>query len=199
MFICCFKKPCVGCVLPSEMSGGQQIYHEKQSKQLCALHTLNNLFQNSKAFTKEELDNLCYQLTPNSWINPHRSVLGLGNYDVNVIMAALQARSYDLTWWDKRKTLSPSDIDSSFGLILNLSSPSKVTNLFYPFKSKHWLAIKRFGNKYFNLDSKLQSPEEIGGTAEVKQYLQKHLQDKECELFLVTTSKQCTLATAEHL
>lgn len=182
------------------MSGELRIYHEKQSKQLCALHTLNNLFQNSEAFSKGELDDLCCQLTPSSWINPHRSMFGLGNYDVNVIMAALQRKNHDLIWWDKRKTLSASDIDNAFGLILNLPSPNRVTNLFYPFKSKHWLAIKRFGCKYFNLDSKLLSPEEVGSTAEVKQYLQKQLEDKECELFLVTTSKQqCTLATAEHL
>ena len=66
------------------------IYHEKQSRQLCALHTLNNLFQKSDTFTKALLDDLCLQLTPNSWINPHRSIFGLGNYDVNVVMAAVQ-------------------------------------------------------------------------------------------------------------
>ena len=37
------------------------IYHEKQSKELCALHALNNLFQDEKAFTKSELDNICYK------------------------------------------------------------------------------------------------------------------------------------------
>lgn len=36
------------------------IYHEKQVKELCALHALNNLFQN-KYFTKQTLDALCVE------------------------------------------------------------------------------------------------------------------------------------------
>jgi len=35
------------------------IYHEKQSRELCALHALNNLFQDRHAFTKRDLDNIC--------------------------------------------------------------------------------------------------------------------------------------------
>ena len=37
------------------------IYHEKQSKELCALHALNNLFQNEKAYTKKDLNDICYK------------------------------------------------------------------------------------------------------------------------------------------
>ncbi len=37
------------------------IYHEKQVKELCALHTLNNLFQ-EKYYTKAILDDICVQL-----------------------------------------------------------------------------------------------------------------------------------------
>ena len=36
------------------------IYHEKQVKELCALHALNNLFQN-KYFTKQTLDEICVE------------------------------------------------------------------------------------------------------------------------------------------
>lgn len=36
------------------------IYHEKQVKELCALHALNNLFQ-EPFFTKAMLDNLCVE------------------------------------------------------------------------------------------------------------------------------------------
>ena len=35
------------------------IYHEKQSRELCALHALNSLFQDGKAFSKKELDSIC--------------------------------------------------------------------------------------------------------------------------------------------
>ena len=39
---------------------GVRIYHEKQIKELCALHALNNLFQESY-FTKAMLDDICVQ------------------------------------------------------------------------------------------------------------------------------------------
>lgn len=81
-----------------------RIYHERQSKQLCALHALNNLFQDSTAFRQQDLDAICKELAPDSRIfNPHRSVLGLGCYDVNVIISALSKKGFDVIWFDKRK------------------------------------------------------------------------------------------------
>jgi len=74
-----------------------------QVRQLCAVHALNNLFQEQGAFTKEHLDNICSSLSPNTWISPHKSLLGLGNYDINVIMSALQLKGYEAIWFDKRK------------------------------------------------------------------------------------------------
>jgi len=53
-----------------------------------------------------ELDAICFSLTPNNYINPHRSILGIGNYDVNVLMAALQNKGYSAFWFDKRKLVS---------------------------------------------------------------------------------------------
>lgn len=46
---------------------------------------------------------LFYRLSPDTMLNPHKSVLGTGNYDVNVIMAALQHKGHAAVWWDKRK------------------------------------------------------------------------------------------------
>lgn len=73
-----------------------------QMKELCALHALNNLFQ-EKEFNKQELDEICYNLSPDVWINPHKSLLGLGNYDINVIMSALQRKNFEAIWFDKRR------------------------------------------------------------------------------------------------
>ena len=41
---------------------GQQllIYHEKQQKELCALHALNNMYQ-EPYFTKKILDDICIE------------------------------------------------------------------------------------------------------------------------------------------
>lgn len=77
---------------------------ELQVKELCALHALNNLFQ-ERGFSKQELDQICYSLSPDVWINPHKSLLGFGNYDINVIMAALQRRGHEAVWFDKRRSV----------------------------------------------------------------------------------------------
>ena len=37
----------------------KKIYHERQHFELCALHALNNVFQDPNAFTKEQLDEIC--------------------------------------------------------------------------------------------------------------------------------------------
>ena len=84
------------------MSKEKEIYHEQQSLQLCALHALNNLFQ-KQILTKADLDKICIDLTPQTWFNPHKSALGIGNYDINVIMGALQQRGFEAKWFDKRR------------------------------------------------------------------------------------------------
>ena len=40
-----------------------EIYHERQVKEMCALHALNNLFQDGKAFTKKDMDEICLRYT----------------------------------------------------------------------------------------------------------------------------------------
>lgn len=71
------------------------IYHEKQIRELCLVHALNNLFQSKiissfslinnlfiiyyilakEEFMKSELDNICKKLSPEQWINPHRYLI----------------------------------------------------------------------------------------------------------------------------
>lgn len=107
------------------------IYHEKQRRELCALHALNNVFQDGTAFSRDTLQDICQRcqrhpwvhtdmipcefwqvtcsfpfcrLSPSTLVTPHKkSMLGNGNYDVNVIMAALQTRGFEAVWWDKRR------------------------------------------------------------------------------------------------
>ena len=55
-------------------------------------------------------------------------------------------------------------VDEVFGLILNVPSDYKLLGFVpMPFNSKHWIAIRSLpeGN-YYNLDSKLEKPVEIG-------------------------------------
>ncbi|MEE6516173.1 hypothetical protein FKM82_025424 [Ascaphus truei] len=80
----------------------EAVFHERQRLELCAVHALNNLLQ-SHVFSQQHAEEICRGLAPDSRFNPHRSVLGTGNYDVNVIMAALQTLDYAAVWWDKRR------------------------------------------------------------------------------------------------
>ncbi|MBN3299958.1 JOS2 protein, partial [Amia calva] len=87
---------------------GTGLYHERQCWELCAVHALNNLLQRPQ-FSKQSADSICTDLSPQSVLNPHRSVLGTGNYDVNVIMAALLSQGLRAVWWDRR-SLSPQSV-----------------------------------------------------------------------------------------
>lgn len=163
------------------MNGREQaIYHEKQVRELCALHALNNLFQEKECFTKSELDVICHTLSPDNWINPHKSVLGLGNYDINVIMKALQKKDCEAIWFDKRKYMQvncraqlaycfsffrdPSclNLHNILGLILNVPSDYKISFVTLPLRRRHWVTIRQINGFYYNLDSKLDMPQLIG-------------------------------------
>ena len=55
-------------------------------------------------------------------------------------------------------------MDNVFGFILNVPSEFKVLGL-VPLPGKHWLAIKKLGGSYYNLDSKLHKPVKIGNVS----------------------------------
>uniref|UniRef100_A0A2C9K6S3 Josephin-2 n=1 Tax=Biomphalaria glabrata TaxID=6526 RepID=A0A2C9K6S3_BIOGL len=166
-------------------AGDKQLYHERQVKELCALHALNNLMQKKDAFTKKDLDDICLRLSPDTFINPHRSMLGLGNYDVNVIMAALQEKGYETIWFDKRKKVNVLIPDKIMGFILNTPTDYKLGFVKLPIHRKHWIAIRWLNGKYMNLDSKLDAPCAIGDEASLLEYLGSELSNGDKELLLV--------------
>lgn len=75
-----------------------------------------------------------FRLAPQCVVNPHRSVLGTGNYDVNVIIAALQSRDLAAVWWDKRRWAQHL-IETAFLLCFTAQIQHTATlNCFLP----HW-------------------------------------------------------------
>ncbi|XP_071035493.1 josephin-1 isoform X2 [Parasteatoda tepidariorum] len=163
--------------------GEKNIYHEKQVKEMCALHALNNLFQDKEAFNKQTLDNICHSLSPDNLVNPHKSVLGLGNYDVNVLMAAVQLKGYEAIWFDKRRDPSNIDFTKIYGLILNV--PSEMKFLPLRLNRKHWIAVKEIEGTFYNLDSKLDRPSVIGKESDLMSYLREQIRGKDREIFLI--------------
>lgn len=176
------------------MESNLGIYHERQSRQLCALHVLNNLLQ-EKAFTKSDLDDICTQMAPTSyqWWNPHRSPLGLGNYDVNVMMFALQMKNLQAIWFDKRKSLNSIRPAAALGFILNVPSSSRTTHWLPSaiLSLKHWIAIRKIGTDelYFDLDSHLPEPKYIGKEEDLLTYLQTELSSDNRELLIVVDNQ----------
>ncbi|XP_055918076.1 josephin-like protein [Eupeodes corollae] len=169
---------------------GDEIYHERQRYQLCALHALNNLFQ-SDIYTKAQLDEVCKNLSPKVWINPHRSVLGLGNYDVNVIMTALQERGCEAAWFDKRKDPSCINLEEVVGFILNIPADYKFGYVTLPIKKRHWIAVRKVNNgQYYNLDSKLDSPNCIGDQDSLLSFLRLQLESNDRELFIIVQASE---------
>ena len=108
--------------------------------------------------SSEELDEICLRLNPATVLNPHKSMLGTGNYDINVIMSALNSRyvhfhifchaefmifrSYQAVWHDKRKKVSSIELARVSGVILNTMSTMQVGFFKLPIRRRHWVAIQ---------------------------------------------------------
>ncbi|KAL4452415.1 hypothetical protein ABPG75_008077 [Micractinium tetrahymenae] len=141
----------VECPLPA--------YHERQRLQRCLQHSLNNLLQRP-AVGCADLDELANQLAPGRALqplfHPHRTLF-LGNWDVNVLELALQRHGKELQWHDLRDaSFQKLDLDACFGLILNIRADGMVTRLL---GGRHWVALRRLGGRWWNLDSSLPAPQ----------------------------------------
>ncbi|CAG8650946.1 36448_t:CDS:2, partial [Racocetra persica] len=143
----------------------EEIYHERQKLWFCGQLQY-------KAFSKEQLDDIALNLSKKTdssikklnflYINPHKSVFGVGNYDINVLEAALKQFDLEIQWFDSRKdirTVIQFTDPTLFGIILNTQ-----TSRLYFWTSNHWIAVKPFFNneggipEIYNLDSKLPKP-----------------------------------------
>ncbi|CAL8102247.1 unnamed protein product [Calicophoron daubneyi] len=172
----------------------QTIYHEKQSRMLCALHALNNVLQD-KIFSKNSLDEIADNLCPSALLNPHKNFLGLGNYDANVLVLALQQCGYDIVWCDKRKTVREHnlDMDNILGFILNTLCRRHVFTVPLPYAGSHWISFRRLTingvTQYYNLDSKLRSPQAIASSdSEFLDYIEGRLREfPETQLLFVVS------------
>ncbi|VDO94066.1 unnamed protein product [Heligmosomoides polygyrus] len=156
------------------------MYHERQSRQMCLVHALNGLLQRPH-FTPEALDEICYSLNDSRWFNPHRSMLGLGNYDANVLMSALAMHDYNVVWFDGRLPVERIRFENLDALIINVP-----TRHYLPFwKGRHWYTIlHREPGRFFNLDSKLPGPMELYDVTEHCRYLLSNTEDAN-QIFLV--------------
>ncbi|GLJ31232.1 hypothetical protein SUGI_0626290 [Cryptomeria japonica] len=158
----------------------KKIYHEKQHLQFCLLHALNNLLQGNEVFTRAQLDAIANELTlidpekniawnPLSVVwKPHHNAL-TGNYDINVLFAALESKGKEVVWYDRRNTASSMDLNQSLiGIVLN----KQVRKLGGLWRSRHWIALRKIDGVWHNLDSDLPAPLAFeNGDEELRDYL----------------------------
>lgn len=180
-----------------------KIYHEKQSRMLCGVHSLNNALQ-QKLFDKTKFDEICLKLDSNKVANSYRNIFGLGNYDVNVLMHALNEEGYSLMWLNATKEinesyLNPNNIEA---YLVNKPQPFKVLNFNLPIWGKHWISFKYINDTetpgYYNLDSKLYDPEFISSDTEsFYQHLNSMRVDKEVYIFAIV-KKEHDVADVWH-
>lgn len=162
-------------------SPSPQILHQRQRLQLCLLHALNNLFQGETTFTRSELNTIASSLSGDvqhgfagpfsRFFNSHYNIV-TGNYDVNVLMQAVQTRGAEATWFDRRKGAAALNFNEPnkelIGIILN--HPTERFSGIW--KGRHWSALRNIGGIWYDLDSDLAAPEPVGkGDDEVKQFV----------------------------
>lgn len=150
-----------------DSSNTVEVYHEKQTMWRCGLHAVNALLQR-KAYTAREFDTLADNLIISRrfwWIHPHRSLFGLGNYDVNVLMCAIESAGYDVQWLPENTNFRDlvQKHDALVGFLVNVSGnwqPPWPLNFLIP-ERRHWLAVSRYPEQFYIVDSNLRSPSRL--------------------------------------
>lgn len=101
---------------------------------------------------------------------PHHNVF-TGNYDINVLIAALEAKGKAVVWHDRRNGASAIDLDGNedglFGIVLNVP----VRRYAGLWKSRHWVSMRKVDGAWYNLDSDLGKPMCFEDSKEVKDFL----------------------------
>ena len=156
-----------------------KVYHERQSWKFCAIHAVNNLLQKCE-FKKADFDKIARALAPGTWLNPHKSPLGIGNYDISVLTMALQSKNMGVQWFDRRRSPRTINLDGVPGLIVNTERPGILFG-----KRNHWFALRKFDGKWTNVDSILEEPKVLGGEDELVEFLNCVLKEKNAQVFIV--------------
>jgi josephin len=153
------------------------IYHEKQSKlnQLCLVHAINMMIGAPKV-DKQKLDQVCEELSPSVWWNPHRSPFGLGNFDANVAMVVFNEFGYESSFFDSRRLANDIPLEQCVGLLLNVKGSSFLLG------SRHWVVYKESQGAWYLLDSRNDEPKRID---DILTKIQSHIDDYQDHVLIV--------------
>ena len=72
-----------------------------------------------------------------------------------------------------------------FGFVVNKPSNVNLVWLEVPIKRPHWFAVRKINDNYYNLDSKLSSPQCIGDEDKLCEFLGEMLSLSAMQLFVI--------------
>ncbi|GAA0172491.1 cysteine protease [Lithospermum erythrorhizon] len=101
---------------------------------------------------------------------PHHSSI-TGNYDINVLIAALEGKWKSVVWHDRRCGFSSIDLDGADDTLMGLIVNVPVRKYGGLWKSRHWFALRRIGGVWYNLDSNLAASCAFKDIEVVKEFL----------------------------
>lgn len=58
-------------------------------------------------------------------------------------------------------------LNKIFGFIMNIPNDYHIGYIRLPLQRKHWIAIRKINERYYNLDSKLKEPLSIGNVSTI--------------------------------
>lgn len=103
---------------------------------------------------------------------PHHNSI-TGNYDINVLIAALEKEGKTVIWHDKRNGASSIDLDgidveeTLMGIVLNVP----VRRYGGIWRGRHWVTLRKINGVWYNLDSDLATPQSFKDSEDVQEFL----------------------------
>lgn len=180
----------------ASQAGTEVVYHEKQYLWRCGLHAVNALLQ-KRAFTAADFGEIADGLVVGSrmpWSHPHRSVLGIGDYDVNVLMCALEKTGLRAEWLSKKVALQSviESTDDLKGFLVNV--PSKLPSFlqsaeYFLGERRHWIAVTRYSSHFYLVDSKF-APTRFEDESDLVRYLEQVRKESGHILYVVSKPQQ---------
>ena len=86
------------------------------------------------------------------------------------------------------RELSTLNLTNIYGLVINKFYKPKCLGLAIPIKRRHWIAVRKIGERFYNLDSRLDEPECIGNDEHLIKFLKSELAVPTTQLFLVVSN-----------
>lgn len=95
----------------------------------------------------KDFDKICKELHDLTSEHYSHTLFG-GDYDVSVLIKALNLKMFEVEWHDARKKVNEEVLRTSEeetvlqGYLLNIKMPSKFYHSWFKFSGRHWIAIK---------------------------------------------------------